>query len=57
MITYIHFQCSPLFSRYDIRALALSIDMLTLDAPAGTINGDDNLFASVPLFKFNRKVG
>jgi hypothetical protein len=57
MITYIHFQCSPLFSRSDIRALALSINMLTLDAPAGTINGDDNLFASVPLFKFNRKVG
>jgi hypothetical protein len=39
-----------------MRALTLSIDMLTLDAPADTINDEDDLFASVPLLKFNRKV-
>jgi hypothetical protein len=58
MVTFIHFQlCFPLSSRSGIRALSLSIDMLTLDVPAGTINDEDELFASVPLLKFNRKVG
>jgi hypothetical protein len=39
-----------------MRALTLSINMLTLDALANIINDKDDLFASVPLPKFNRKV-